>query len=114
MKQRGVIAGTITPESDAAANVLPLGWTARHQIFFDGGLSLFLDGFVDFDEGTAIKIMGADEKDLTVRLMQLYKHEGAAFLKQLRGSFAMALWDAKARRLILAVDPFGTRPLFFW
>jgi len=44
----------------------------------------------------------------------LYKREGLTFLKRLRGSFAMALWDASARRLILAVDPFATRPLYYW
>jgi asparagine synthase (glutamine-hydrolysing) len=112
MKQCEVIGGSSTPESDGAAAVLPLGWTARHKVFFDEGLSLFLDGFADLDDGPAI--IGADEKDLTSRLMQLYKHEGAAFLKRLRGSFAIALWDAKSRRLILAVDPFATRPLFYW
>ena len=47
------------------------------------------------------------------KIVELYKKNGAGFLQQLRGSFALALWDAPAQRLILAVDPFATRPLYY-
>ena len=39
--------------------------------------------------------------------------QGAAFLGRLRGMFALALWDARARRGWLARDPFGIKPLFY-
>ena len=34
-------------------------------------------------------------------------------LDRLRGAFAIALWDGTARRLLLAVDPFGFRRLYY-
>lgn len=45
-------------------------------------------------------------------LLELYRHEGPAFLSRLRGMFAFALWDADERRLFLARDPFGIKPLY--
>src|SRR5690349_14704350 len=36
---------------------------------------------------------------------------GDAFLTKLRGMFALALWDMRERRLLLARDPLGKKPL---
>src|SRR3954452_16491314 len=42
----------------------------------------------------------------------LYEHHGLAAFARLRGMFAIALWDARGRRLVLARDRFGIKPLF--
>ncbi len=110
MRACGLISATALPESGGTAAVLPLGWTAREQVFSKNGLSLFVDGFIDVDEGT-VTSGHSDEKDLAGHLANLYKQEGVGLLRRLRGSFALALWDAPTRRLILAVDPFATRSL---
>jgi asparagine synthase (glutamine-hydrolysing) len=43
----------------------------------------------------------------------LYEELGTGFVEQLRGMFAIAIYDAPAQTLILARDRFGIKPLFY-
>jgi hypothetical protein len=43
----------------------------------------------------------------------LYESEGRRFPLRLRGGFALALWYPERRRLVLAVDRFGIRRLYY-
>ncbi len=45
-------------------------------------------------------------------IVHLYDRYGDAFVEHLNGQFAIALWDARRRRLLLARDRTGIRPLF--
>jgi asparagine synthase (glutamine-hydrolysing) len=46
-------------------------------------------------------------------LVHLYEEHGDGFAQRLRGMFAVAVWDARQRRLVLARDPFGIKPLYY-
>jgi len=47
-------------------------------------------------------------------LLALYAREGRAMLGKLNGMFALAIYDRKERKILLARDRFGEKPLFIW
>ena len=47
-------------------------------------------------------------------LLHLYEEEGVSGWRHADGQFALALWDRRAKRLVLARDCLGVRPLYYW
>jgi asparagine synthase (glutamine-hydrolysing) len=58
--------------------------------------------------GTAFTSLSDSEPPL-----YLYLKHGVDFVHQLRGMYAIAIWDAQFERLILSRDPFGIKPLYY-
>src|SRR6201987_277117 len=42
-----------------------------------------------------------------------YKQWGDGVLNRLNGMFGLAIWDVKQRRLVVARDPFGIKPIYY-
>jgi asparagine synthase (glutamine-hydrolysing) len=59
-------------------------------------------------EGAVFRSTGDSEV-----LLQAYRRRGIAFLRDLNGMFALALYDKPRGRLLLARDPFGIKPLYY-
>jgi asparagine synthase (glutamine-hydrolysing) len=46
-------------------------------------------------------------------IVHLYEEKGDSFLEELDGMFGLALWDKRRRRLIVARDPLGIKPIYY-
>lgn len=73
------------------------------QPFVDGDVVCVYDGEI-YSHPTA----GSDPRVLT----SLYHQHGDDFCRHLDGELAVAVYDFGRRILVLATDPFGTKPLF--
>jgi asparagine synthase (glutamine-hydrolysing) len=47
-------------------------------------------------------------------VLRAYRRWGADAFRRLRGMFALAIWDNQRKRLILARDPLGIKPLYYY
>jgi len=86
-------------------------WSAcgKYIIVFNGEIynykSLrYLDALCDYKFKT--------ESDTEV-ILALYANMGVEGFSMLRGMFAFAIWDCERRKLIIARDQFGIKPLYF-
>ena len=47
-------------------------------------------------------------------IAHLYEDFGEEYVTHLRGMFAIAIWDIRQKKLLLARDRFGIKPLYYW
>jgi asparagine synthase (glutamine-hydrolysing) len=98
----------------ARCGIVAPSWVGWNESYASDGVQIFLEGFVAPDSGNVNARASAIAEDDLVSVINLYRRKGAEFVKFLRGSFALALWDERQEILILATDPFGTRPIYYW
>lgn len=83
----------------------------------DGAIAAVLDGEFYNSERVRADLEasgrgGSDASDAAL-LIRGYELEGKQFFRRLDGKFAAALWDGRAKRLILVNDRFGMNPLYY-
>jgi asparagine synthase (glutamine-hydrolysing) len=82
-------------------------WTSEHV-----AVSCDADIYNQVALRKALKIVPADVT-LACLVGHLYFEQGQNFLNDLRGVFAIAIWDLRSQMLILATDRFGVKPLCY-
>jgi asparagine synthase (glutamine-hydrolysing) len=94
--------------SDAAAQPMASA-DGRFMIVFNGEIYNYRELRAELErEGTTFRTASDTEV-----LLALYARFGPGMLGRLRGMFALAVWDERGRRLFLARDPFGIKPLYY-
>jgi asparagine synthase (glutamine-hydrolysing) len=117
------------PDSDGLWTEGPAGLAARRLAFIDLEAG---DQPVTNEDGTIVAIQNGEIYDHadhhaaleraghrfrsrsdTEAIVHMYEQHGLDFAERLRGMFAIAIWDAPRKRLVLARDRFGIKPLFY-
>lgn len=81
----------------------------RYTITFNGEIYNYRDVRAELESLGERFISTSDTEVLIVG----YRRWGPEFVSRLRGMFAFAIWDTLHRRLFLARDPLGVKPLYF-
>jgi asparagine synthase (glutamine-hydrolysing) len=83
----------------------------------DGSVHVMLNGevynFQQLRQGLEASHSFRSQGDSEV-IVHGYEDRGDEIVAALDGMFALAIWDAGRRRLVLARDPFGKKPLYYW
>src|SRR5215469_4156352 len=81
----------------------------RFWMVFDGALYNYRELARELrSRGAALR--GTSDAEV---LLAAYVLDGKDVLRQLRGMYAFAIWDARDRELFCARDPFGQKPFFY-
>jgi asparagine synthase (glutamine-hydrolysing) len=78
------------------------------------GPALFFHGVLHNAEALRGETSTESGASVEAVLAALYSKHGEAFVERLHGEFVVAVVDAERSRLLLATDPVGTYPLYWW
>jgi len=117
------------PDSDGAYVDGPVGLAARRLAIIDlvtgdqpltnedGRIAVVQNGEIYNYKELRLELERAGHRFSTSSdtevLTHLYEEHGERFAERLRGMFAIALWDSRQARLLLARDRYGIKPLYY-
>ncbi|EKD41890.1 MAG: hypothetical protein ACD_73C00460G0001, partial [uncultured bacterium] len=82
----------------------------RYTIVFNGEIYNYQEIKKDLETSGFVFATHSD----TEALLKLYIRDGVNALSRLNGMFAFAIWDELEKRLFLARDRMGKKPLYYW
>jgi asparagine synthase (glutamine-hydrolysing) len=80
------------------------------QVVFNGEIYNFLEIKAELEKRGHVFRTRSD----TETLLHGYREWGEEFVAHLRGMFAIALWDTRAKKLLLVRDRLGKKPLYYY
>lgn len=104
----GMIYRAFHTNAESRRERQPLLARSGHLLCWDGRL----DNRDDLLPLLANELRG-ERTDVSV-VLAAYQRWGAEFVSRVIGDFALSLWDPFAKTLLLARDPFGVRPLYYF
>ncbi|MGL2966266.1 asparagine synthase (glutamine-hydrolyzing) [Flavobacterium sp. XGLA_31] len=81
----------------------------RYIMVFNGEIYNY-KSFYDELKSKGITVKTGSDTEVLMHLFELY---GMDFLNRLQGMFAFAIWDTVAKKLILARDRMGVKPMYY-
>jgi asparagine synthase (glutamine-hydrolysing) len=81
----------------------------RYVLAFDGEIY----NYVELAQRLAARGVQLRTRSPAEVLVEMYAWLGKDVVRQLRGMYAFAIWDRRARELFCARDPFGIKPFFY-
>ena len=103
--------------SHVRLSIVGLADSAQPMMSDDGQLSIAFNGeifnYVELREELVARGHRFRTSGDTEVLLKLYEIYGPEGLSRLNGDFAFAIWDGRTRRMMLARDRMGVRPLFY-
>ncbi len=87
----------------------PAGQPDRYALTFNGEIYNYVELREELQAQGYEFATGGDSETIVVG----YHHWGADVVNHLRGMFAFAVWDTVDRKVFLARDPFGIKPMFY-
>ncbi|MDO9695444.1 MAG: asparagine synthase (glutamine-hydrolyzing) [Candidatus Latescibacteria bacterium] len=91
------------------AGAQPMSFADRWWITYNGEIYNFRELRADLEQRGERFISDCD----TEVILRLFALEGPAMLERLNGIFAFAIWDNRDRKLFLARDRLGVKPLYW-
>jgi asparagine synthase (glutamine-hydrolysing) len=83
----------------------------------DGAVQVMLNGEIYNFQELRARLAGRHTfrtQGDTEAIVHGYEEHGEEAIASLDGMFALAIWDRRRRRVVLARDPFGKKPLYYW